>query len=82
MSDKRIRAYICPVCEGTVLEPETLLGHMKAEHPDIVSGDTTNGLLFLIAECLVALAEKTSPDAGRRRGTLDVFRRHLTEPQP
>ena len=41
--------------------------------------DTTNGLLLLIAECLVAMAEKTSPDAGRRRSRLDVLRRALDE---
>lgn len=34
MSDKRVRAQVCPECGGTVLAPESLIGHIRDAHPD------------------------------------------------
>jgi hypothetical protein len=34
VSDKRIRAWICPFCDGTILAPESLAVHIERKHPE------------------------------------------------
>lgn len=31
---KRIRAWICPFCDGTILAPRSLAVHIERDHPE------------------------------------------------
>jgi hypothetical protein len=44
--DKRVRADICPTCGGTVLAPESLMGHVRTAHSDRIlpNGDYMDAL--------------------------------------
>jgi hypothetical protein len=51
MGDKRVRADTCPVCDGTVLAPQSLRAHVRDAHPEAIlpNGETINEAIERLA---------------------------------